>query len=420
MAKAQLPADIQVSAAQARRFLLAHHRLQTPRKLAGKQGALDYVRHVNCIQYDPINVVGQNPHLVLQSRVRNYKPTLLSELQYQDRKLIDGFDKVMSILPIEDWPFFAAYRKYMGDRYQKRESAKTVKLMAWVAKEIEARGPLSSLDLEDETRVPTWFGNPARASRIALDILFLSGEIVVHHRVGTRRYFDLSHRQLGKKLQSAPDPHASREAYRDWHVLRRIGGLGLARPTGNDQWVGIIRSKNETVRDSLARLHGRGEILRIGIEELPNEVLYIDQDDVPHLEAAAKPSRSKAAAAFIAPLDNFIWDRDMIEQLFGFYYRWEVYVPEPKRMYGYYVLPVLYGDRFVARIDPAYDRTTRTFTIKNWWWEKGVDKKDAAMLAAIQDCLAAFMNYLGAEKIALGAKPKKDLGLRAAALAAAG
>lgn len=420
MAKAQLRADIQVSAAQARRFLLAHHRLQTPRKLVGKQGALDYVRHVNCIQYDPINAVGQSPHLVLQSRVRNYKPSMFNELLYQDRKLMDGFDKVMSIIPVEDWPFFAEYRNYMGKRYHDREGAKTIKLMVWVAKEIEARGPLSSLDLEDETRVPSWFGNPTRASKIALDILFLSGQIVVHHRVGTRRYFELSERVLGKKLHGTPDPHASREAYRDWHVLRRIGGLGLARPSGNDQWVGIVRSKNETVRDSLARLHGRGEIMRVGIEEFPGQVMYIDLDDLPHLKAAAKASKSKAAASFIAPLDNFIWDRDTIEQLFGFYYRWEVYVPEEKRMYGYYVLPVLYGDKFVARFDPSYQTATRTLTIKNWWWEKGVDKKDAAMLAAIEECLAAFVNYLGAEKIVLGGKAKTDIGLKAAASAALG
>lgn len=409
--------DIQVSAAQARRFLLAHHRLLQPRKLAGKQGALDFVRFVNCIQYDPINVVGQNPHLVLQSRVRNYKQSMLSELLYEDRSLVDGFDKVMSIFPKEDWPFFADYRAHMGDRYLKSErSSKATKLMNWVRTEIQTRGPLSSIELEDETRVESWFGNPGRASRLALDILFLSGEIVVHHRVGTRRYFDLSQRTLGKKIHAARDPHASEQAYMDWHVLRRIGSLGLARPVGNDHWGGIIRWRGDSVRNGLARLHGRGEVARVGVEGL-RDPLYIRQSDLPALHAAAKASRLKAGAAFLAPLDNFMWDRNTIEALFNFYYRWEVYVPEPKRVYAYYVLPVLYGERLVARLDPAYDRTTQTFAINNWWWEKGVNKKDEAMLAAIQDCIADFAKYLGAKKVVLGAKIKRDTGLKAAVAA---
>lgn len=421
MAKPIGQVDIQVSAEQARRFLLAHHRLLPPRKLAGKQAALEYVRHVNCIQYDPINVVGQNPHLVLQSRVRNYKPSILNELLYEDRNLVDGFDKVMSIYPKEDWPFFAGTRSQRGQHLRKNEEAKIIKLLDWVAKEIEERGPLSSIDLEEETRVQSWFGNATRASRIALDILFFSGEIVVHHRVGTRRYFELSHRLLSKKLHGAPDPHPTADTYKDWHVLRRVRGVGIARPNGNDQWVGILRKSSEAtaeIQRSLARLVGRGEVVRVGIEGFSNQVFYVQEADLALLKASAKPLRTKPGMAFIAPLDNFMWDRNLIEALFGFYYRWEVYVPEPQRVYAYYVLPVLYGEKLVARIDPSYDRTTKTFTINNWWWEKGIDKKDPAMLSAAGDCIAAFMKYLGAEKTVLGLKIKKDTGLKAAVAAA--
>jgi hypothetical protein len=96
-----MPNPILIRKDHARRFLLTHLRLQPPRKLRGKQGVLDYIRHVNCIQYDPINVVGQNPQLVLQSRVRDYKPAMLDALLYKDRKLLDGFDKQMSIYPVE-------------------------------------------------------------------------------------------------------------------------------------------------------------------------------------------------------------------------------------------------------------------------------------------------------------------------------
>jgi uncharacterized protein YcaQ len=116
-------------------------------------------------------------------------------------------------------------------------------------------------------------------------------------------------------------------------------------------------------------------------------------------------------AAVIAPLDNILWDRRLLLELYGFDYRWEVYVPGPKRRYGYYVLPVLCGDRFVARIDPAFDRASRTFVVQNWWWEQGVDTKDEAMLAAIGDCLAAFRAYLGATGIRLEPTPSRDRAL---------
>jgi uncharacterized protein YcaQ len=146
-----------IDAAHARRFLLAPHRLLPPRTLHGKQGVFDYIRHVNCIQYDPINVVGQNPHLVLQSRVRNYEPATLNTLLYHDRKLVDGFDKQMSIYPVEDWPSFAYYRKRMFEEYvASKWVAPAVPLVESVRRQIEARGPLSSGDLEEDTRMSWW------------------------------------------------------------------------------------------------------------------------------------------------------------------------------------------------------------------------------------------------------------------------
>lgn len=409
MAKQTLTPEVTVSKAQARRYLVAYHRLAPPRKLAGKAGALEYVRQVNCIQYDPINVVGHNPHLVLQSRVRNYKPRMLDELLYTDRSLVDGFDKVMSIYPTEDWPFFSGYRARMGDRYKKASSTqKATKLLDWVRNEVKTRGPLSSLELEDDTKMDWWLANSARAARIALDILFYSGELVVHHRVGTRRYFEYTHRTLDKKLVTKADPHGDIEAYREWHVLRRIQSLGMARPVGSDHWVGVNRQGS--LLPAFARLLGREEIARVAVEGLPKQEFYVPRAQLAALQAPAR--RGKPQAAFIAPLDNFLWDRTLIEQVFDFYYRWEVYVPEPKRQYGYYVLPVLYGDELIARLDPGFLRDSKTFLIKGWWWQPGAPRKDEAAVAALAECVRAFANYLGAENVTLGANVKTDATLK--------
>lgn len=411
MAKA-LPV-LAISNEHARRFLVMHHRLAPPRKLQGKQGVLDLVRHLNCIQYDPINVVGQNPHLVLQSRIKGYKPTMLDEVLYSDRKLVDGFDKVMSIYPIEDWAYFKRYRERLGKRYTNHEStASAKKLMKWALAEIKTRGPLSALDLEDDTRMAWWLSNTARSARIALDILFIAGEIVVHHRVGTRRYFDLPERVIPAKLHAAANPHKDHRNYLRWHVLRRVGGLGLASPAGGGEHWGGLDSKGDQKRLALNELEHSGEIVRVVVEDQAKQYYYIRRTDLPTLEAAAKPLRGKQGAAFLAPLDNFMWNRDRLEALFDFYYRWEVYVPEAKRQYGYYVLPVLYGDRLIARLDPTFDRAGGAFTIKNWWWQPGVDKKDDAMLGALQDCVAAFAKYLGATGVKLGDAIKRDKTLR--------
>jgi uncharacterized protein len=149
----------------------------------------------------------------------------------------------------------------------------------------------------------------------------------------------------------------------------------------------------------------------VRIEELPRQRFYIRSDDVPALEAAAKSYPGRQRAAFIAPLDNLMWDLNLVEMLFDFRYTWEVYKPAEKRDYGYYVLPVLYGDRLLARIDPEFDRTSRVLTVKNWWWEREIDKSDEIMLAAIGDCLRNFATYLDAPDVRLGPKVKGESGL---------
>jgi hypothetical protein len=403
------PVEITISQDHARRFLLRYQGLLPARQLTGKQGVLEFVRHVNCIQYDPINIVGQNPHLVLQSRVRDYKPAMLDTLLYKERKLLDGFDKQMSIYPIEDWPSFSRYRQNLGAEYAGHQSTvQAAKLMDWAKKEIKARGPLSSLDLEEETRIDWWLSGSTRAVRIALDILFISGEVVVHHRVGTRRYFDLSKRVLNPKLVKSRKTQSSQQAYLDWHVYRRSGSVGLAWAKNDAKWGGIHGWQAVNIRASLKRLSDKGDLVQVAIDGLSREAFYVRRVDISELDATAKPSRARKTAAFIAPLDNLIWQRGLLSMLFDFDYIWEVYIPAPKRKWGYYVLPVLYGDRFVARLDPAFDRASKTFIIQNWWWQPGVDKKDEAMLVALQDCVKDFAKYLKADRVKLGDAIKKN------------
>jgi uncharacterized protein YcaQ len=319
----------------------------------------------------------------------------------------------MSIYPTEDWPQFAYYRKAMQQaELENSRTAEAAKLLDWVRKEIERRGPLSSLELKDDQRIDWWLTDTVRAVRVTLDLLLYGGELVVHHRTNTRRYFDLSRRVLPAKLFKNPKPFASEEEYKDWHVYRRLGSVGLAHMKNDNKWIGILGWQSIKIRASIRSLAARGQLVPVAIEGLPREEFYVRRVDFPALQAAERPNKKPRGAAFLAPLDNLIWQRAMLNLLFDFDYVWEVYIPAPKRKWGYYVLPVLYGDRMVARLDPAFDRNTKTFVIQNWWWQPGVDKKDEAMLAALQACVKDFCGYLGASGAALGDKVKSDRTLK--------
>jgi uncharacterized protein YcaQ len=209
-------------------------------------------------------------------------------------------------------------------------------------------------------------------------------------------------------LYRGRDPHPSQEDYLDWHVFRRAGGVGLVHPAVNAKWGGIRGWRGGRIRAALARLLEKGRLVRVAIEGLPRKEFYVRRGDLPALEAAGRRSATPPGAAFIAPLDNLMWDGDLIEMLFDFSYTWEVYKPAAKRTWGYYVLPVLVGDRLVARLDPGFNKAAKRFTIQNWWWEKGVDKKGDGLEAALQDCLRQFCQYLGADSVSLGDEPKRD------------
>lgn len=422
---ARTVSDLVIDKQHARRFLLAHQSLLPPRKLSGARGVLELIRRVNCIQYDPIDVVGHNGHLVLQSRIRRYKPSMLSALLYDERSLIDGFDKQMSIYPAEDWPDFAYYRRQMADRYMNaKQTAAAVKLVPRVRKEIRAAGPLSSLDLEDDTRMDWWLAGSVRAVRIAMDILFYSGETVVHHRTGSRRYFDLRERTFpGMKPRASSI--RSHEDYLEWHVYRRAGGVGVLDSIIGAEFGGLIGWQGGKIRAAIERLVKKGRLARIFLKDSKRNPFYVRASDLPALDVS-KPPKHEHGAAFVAPLDNLMWDRSLVESLFDFKYTWEVYLPSGKRRYGYYVLPVLYGDRLIARAEPVFDRSNRVLEIKNWWWEECANPRDESVSAAIETCLCDFARYLGADEIrageSIGARSglKKTIAKAGAALAAEG
>ena len=229
--------------------------------------------------------------------------------------------------------------------------------------------------------------------------MYYLGELVIHHKVHTRKVYDLVSRNIPADILSAPDPHPAREDYHDWHVLRRVGGVGLLWNRGGMVWPGIYGAgKNERL-DALSRLIKQEKAIEVEVEDIKYP-LYMRTQDMTTLDAAEESGEQPPKAAVIAPLDNLLWDRDLVEMLFGFRYRWEVYKPVVDREYGYYVLPVLYGDRFIARFEPGRDKKSKALVIKNWWWEQDVERTDE-MYNSLKDCFQRFLRYLGMDKIAV-------------------
>jgi uncharacterized protein YcaQ len=386
--------EIELTKEQARRVLLAHQGLWPPHKLLGKEGVLCFVRHVGCIQYDPLNIVGTNPELVLQARVADFTPALLSELLYQERTLIDGWDKNVSIYGVEDWPYFARRRASLLRHYGD-PSRPVVAVLPQVRAALDERGPLSSIDLDLNQQV-SWSWAPTRIARAALESMYAWGEVVIHHRVNTRKVYDLTYRHLPPELLNAPDPFETEEQYHDWHVLRRIGCVGLLSMRGGDAWLGNRQIKAADRRASAARLLERDDILEARIEGLSGAFFLRSRDKgTLDVALAADPV---PCAAILAPLDNLMWDRRYLQEIFGFEYRWEVYKPAAERRWGYYVLPVLYGDRFVARFEPGRENREEFLTIANWWWEPGVTRT-GEMDSALAACFARFLRFLGRERV---------------------
>ncbi|MBN1935693.1 MAG: YcaQ family DNA glycosylase [Anaerolineae bacterium] len=389
--------DLALTRAQARRFMLAHQNLWPPRALHGKAGVLEHMHRVRCIQFDPLNIAGRNPELVLQSRVVDFQPAMLDELLYRDRRLLDGWDKMMSIYPVEDWPYFRRRRE--GAKNGRGRSRDEVDLVVpAVRRELEARGPLSSLDLDFEKRVD-WPWGVTRVGRAALESLWDWGELIVHHKINTRKVYDFAHRHILQAVLSAPDPNETLEQYHEWYVLRRLGSVGLVRAGGGSAgaWLGLPGIMAPQRALIVERLLARGDLLQLDAEGLPYPC-HIRREDRAILDRVLCEDDVPLRAAIIAPLDNLIWDRQFIGTLFDFSYTWEVYKPAAQREYGYYVLPVLYGDRFVARFEPGREKKNGALTIANWWWEEGVTP-DADMQCALGECFARFLAYLGRDKL---------------------
>ena len=358
---------MKISISQAQKFILMKQGFYGPYKFTGKTGIMDFIRQAGCIQFDPIDICGKNHELVLQSRVEGFRKKQLHELLYDDRTLVDLFDKNMAITRVEDWPYLDHFREYHQNGGRGKDEIDLIAVD--ILNHIEKNGPVCSADIQYNEKV-NWYWAPTSLSRAALDTLYYRGNLVIHHKKNTRKYYDLARKHIPAHILDMSNPNDSPERRHTWHLLRRIKSVGLLWNRASDAWLGISGFKTKQRNTAFSHLLSDGAIREIAVEGM-NFPLYIPSDDDALLNQIIHNESKSTRTEFIAPLDNMMWDRRLIRELFDFDYKWEIYTPVKDRKFGYYVIPLLYGGKLAGRIEIKKNSTTEELDIINLWLEPG-------------------------------------------------
>lgn len=376
-----------LSKAEARQFMLVKQGLLGNYRFTGKNGILDFIRQAGCIQFDPIDVCGKNAEIVLLSRVAGFTKTMLYELLYVDRQLLDYFDKNLSIIPVENWKYFERERE--RHRNWERSHSEIQQVHDEIIAEISRKGPVRSADLNFPQKVD-WYWSATKLSRAALEHMYFSGELAIHHKDGNLKYYDLIENCVSEEILKEADPYPCDHEHRKWRVLQRIGSLGLLWNRASDAWLGIPGLKAKERSDIFAELVDESCIVPVRVESII-DTLYCRAEDNKIVDLI-RQEKYKKRCELIAPLDNMMWDRNLIKAIFDFEYKWEIYTPQDERKYGYYVLPILYGERFVGRIEMIYDRKNRKLNVANLWYEPGI-RLTKAMEKGIASAVKRFERF---------------------------
>jgi len=355
------------------------------------RGVLETVRALGRVQMDPTNVVARTEHLVLFSRLgRRYRAAELERLLWRERSL---FEFRAFIVPTSDfgihretmrrYPPASGFSRHEYLRAYLRENAA---FRRYVLGRLRREGPLRTRDLEDRSAVGWRTGgwnDDGRNTGMMLEILWARGEVMIVGRDGQQRVWDLAERRLPVGEPRLSEAEVARRVV---EVQLRVQGIPTASSLGG--MLDGIKAKGS--RRALDDLIGEGIAVPIQVEGLRGERLT-------HAELLDRPFRPRTT--LLSPFDRLIHDRRRTEELFGFHYRLEIYVPPAKREYGYFVLPILSGDRLIGRVDPKLERESGVLRINGVWAEEPVSAADGSKVAR---AIAELSAWLGARDVSFG------------------
>jgi uncharacterized protein YcaQ len=399
-----MPDNIVISQEVARRFILGKQGLWPGRRWQGKAGADAGMRAVEHLQLDPLTVVARSHDLTLHSRVADYTPGLWETLAYTERRYFD-WGGWLAVRPMDELPYWRNLMRRQRDtpfwRHQLKLHGPAIVEMREVLRE---RGTVANRDFEmkDRTRHDSYRGR--KDSALALYYLWRMGEVMVHHRERFERVYALAEAVApAELLYEAGDAETEAFMMRKLVAFHGLDTLAAATATAS---VGRAMSVPETKRWSEAEL-AAGRLARVEVDGWKKPMVALGEDApllaelaagrVPAAWAPLGPS-TREQVSFLAPLD-IVSARGRAKALFDFEYVWEVYKPVHLRRFGYYVLPILWGDRLVARADFKLDRTTNTLVIPGLWLEDKATGRDPEFGQALARGLADLLRFLGADKL---------------------
>ena len=384
---------MKVAAEAARRFLFARHFLTPARALQGGPDAvLQVIRKVGSIQFDPIAVAGRNHDLMLHARVAGYEPAWCDEL-FERREIVEATNKALSFVPAGEFPWFRHAMGRKGPEFHRAALVENAEVAERVLERIRADGPLSSRDFESEAGATRdWFGMPENAVRSVLEAYTVMSVIGLARRDGNVRYYDLIERLLPAELLAQEVPEREQLLHK---LLSRYRAHGLLGPGGAGGTFARIAAPAE--RNELrAELVERGALIPVEVEGIRGK-RFVLADEIELLQAPPEPPTS---VAFIAPFDSLLWDTALLARLFDFEFVWEGFFKADRRRWGYYVLPIAFGDRLVGRIEPRIDRVRGCVEVLGVWWEDGFDPSRAGgFVDAMREALHAYLRFANGDRI---------------------
>ena len=325
-------------------------------------------RKLAFVQLDSINTVARAHHMIIHARIPTYRPRDLDRLMVRDRKVFEHWTHDASVIHMDFFPYwrmrFQRSAERLRDRWQDLRRGSFHDKVDPVLERISETGPVSSSDVGEGERKGSggwWDWHP---SKTALEYLWHSGEIAVSHRKAFRKFYDLTHRVIpGYAREHVPD----QEETIDWACNAALDRLGFA--TSGEIAAFFDKVTPAEARDWCNRELEEGRIIEVDIEGIDGKFRrsYARPDILRMVEEAPDPP---GIVRILSPFDPVLRDRKRAERLFGFFYRIEVFVPAPQRQYGYYVFPVLEGDRLIGRVDMKAEGDCLNVT--RFWPEKGV------------------------------------------------
>lgn len=391
----------------ARRFILGKQGLWPGRRWRGVEGAEQAMREMEYLQLDPLQVVARSHDIQLHSRVLDYTPGLWETLAYQQRKFFD-WGGWLAVRPMEELPYWRMVMRRERDGgagnpripAMAHDHAEAIVEMRAILRE---RGSVTNRDFAMASRTRTENYRGRKDSALALYYLWRTGEVMTHHRERFERVYALT-----ETVAPAHFIRESEEAETDRFLIKKdVSFSGLAQPSRvADSFRGYGEAKR-VGKQLLEAMLADGDLIEVKVEgwKAVHYALGSDAEALREVSAGRIPqawapleTTTTEEVVFLAPLDP-VSARGRAKVLFGFDYIWEVYKPEHQRKFGYYTLPILWGDRLVGRFDSKLDRTTNTFVILGLWLEDQALGVDGVFAEALARGFSRFVTFLGASKL---------------------